>query len=212
MQTTAPRRSPGLRSLRPYLLPVAAGVVLIVAVVLLALRMASVTSFSSTYSGEGRFEVERCTTEARLGGTTITCTGLLVPAGDPQPISTELVGPAAGFGSAAPAAGEAVDAYYEVGNTSRAFPVEARSVEFARSLASVVPLVLIVGGLLGWMVGWIVTRNVHPVVAERYAEQTSWPARFELRPRGLRWMVVGFVWFLIDRWVVDGLLGTVGLI
>lgn len=193
------------------LVPLAVGVALVWLVIVLAARTAEVTSFAETYAPEGTFEVAQCVERSGRIGSTVVCEGRLVPAGNPQPVTTELVGPVSAFGSETPRSGEAIAAYYRAGDTSRVYPVETRSIEHIRAIVALLPLVLLVVGLTMWMIGWILTRNTDPRAAERSPRRVWWPVRFDLRTRASRWILVGVVWFAVDRLLVDDLLGTAGL-
>ncbi len=190
--------------------PIAAGVVLVVAVVLLLRGVGVLGSWTEIYGTGGRFVVDECTTGDGRFGTRAECAGALFFEGG-DGVSSILVGPKASFGSAMPQTGAEIAAYYRAGSPGRSFPLEARPTELARVIVGLVPLIFVAGGLGCWLVGWALTRRISVADADRNPFLFPVPSRFALRPRGVRWALVGLSWFTFDRFLVGDLLGTVGL-
>lgn len=183
---------------------------LAVAVLLLLRGVGVLGSWTEIYGPAGRFVVDECATASGRLATRAECSGaLLIDDGDG--VRSLMVGPKASFGSAMPQSGSEVDAYYRAGSPSRSFPLEARPTELARVIVGLVPLIFIVGGLGCWLIGWVLTRKISADEAQRNPFRFALPSRFALRPRGLRWAIVGLAWFAFDQFLVSDLLGTAGL-
>ncbi|MDH3684306.1 MAG: hypothetical protein OEV40_30660, partial [Acidimicrobiia bacterium] len=191
--------------------PIGAAVLLTMVLLFILRAASSLATWTEVYGPTGGFTVEECSTEPNRLGARIECGGSLEPAANPQPTSSVLVGPKSAFGSILPSSGDVIEAYHRVGDTSRSFPVEGRSIELARAMIGVVPLVFIAGGLACWLLGWLLTHGASREDRERCPDHYRWPARFVLRPRGAMWAAVGLVWLVFDRYAVGDLLGSAGL-
>lgn len=189
---------------------VVVGVGLLVSAVLLIQGLTLLNTWSSGYGGRGEFTVEGCVIESPRFSGHVVCRGQLLPNDNPRPLTSELRGPEAAFGSEVPTAGEIVPVYFRPDDTTSSFPSEGRMVELARAIAGVVPLVFLVFGTAAWLLGWFLTRETSRTDAEERLYAQSVPARFALRPRGAAWALFGATWWLADRWIVNDLLGTVG--
>lgn len=195
---------------RSIIAVVVVGIGLLVSLALLLQGLTFLNTWSSGYGGRGEFIVESCAIESPRFSGHVVCGGQLVPDDNPRPLTSELRGPEAAFGSERPTAGEVVPVYFRPDDTTSSFPSEGRMVELARAIAGVVPLVFLVFGAGAWLIGWFLTRETSRTDAEERLYLQSFPSRFALRPRGAAWALFGAAWWLVDRWLVNDLLGTVG--
>jgi hypothetical protein len=202
---TAGRR--GLRTVGPLLI---AGI-FIVSIVLLLQRLSVLTAWPALYGERGAFTVEECTTSRPVVFTTIECPGQLVPEAATDGRSSTLRGPLAAIGSTVPGGGTVIEVYYRRGEPTVVYPVEGRPTELARLVIGVVPLVFLVGGAGAWLAGWLLTHSISRDDAERSPFRYRFPQRFSLRPAARVWILVGAGSWLLDRYLVDDLLGTVGV-
>ena len=179
--------------------------------VMLLQAITVLSGWSTVYDGRGQFTVESCSVEpGRMTGT-LECSGLLVRQTNPEPVSSTLFGSQAAFGSTTPDSGTVVETYYRLGDTTRAYPVDGRTVMLARILIGLVPHLFLIGGSALWLLGCLLTGNVAKEDAELGPFGSRFPQQFGLRARGRMWIVVGLLWWLFDRMAVDQLLGTAPL-
>lgn len=187
------------------------GLLLIVSLVGVLAAVGSIGGWSSTYRPEGVFESDRCTTEPLPVTSRVTCTGLVTPEADPRALPASMVGPQAAFGSRPPVGGELITVYFREGDTSEVYPVEGRTTELIRMLLGRFDSLFILVGSVSWLFGWYLTRHIPRDVGEFRPYRYRFPQRFGLQTTAAKWMAVGIGWWLIDRLVLDDLLGTVGL-
>ncbi len=187
--------------------PALVSIAFLIFLLLLVKGVSAISSMDVTYGAEGRFVVESCSAVERQ----IVCEGLLTPEGQLESVGSTMVGPRSTFGSETPRRGAEIEAYYRVVEPAQSFPERGRGAELARLFLGIIPLLFLVGGLASWLVGWLLTKGIPRAEAERTADHYRFPARFVLRPRGLLWACVGFVWYVADAKFVDQLLGSAGL-
>lgn len=204
------RRRFDLRSLE-LLWPIGVAILLAVVVVLVLQALGSLTSWNEVYGPKGAYTVDACETEASRLGSRIVCSGSLEPEGSTEPVDSTLIGPKSAFGSTPPRSGQVIEVYYRSGDATTTYPVEGRSIELARAMIAVVPLLFVAGGLGCWLLGWLLTHGASREDRERRPDHYRWPARFVLRSRGAMWALVGLAWLLVDRYAIDDLLGSAGL-
>ncbi|MEM8923588.1 MAG: hypothetical protein AAGD35_08785 [Actinomycetota bacterium] len=192
--------------------PIVIGFLLLVAVVGTLSWLSSISGWSTVYGPTGTFVAdERCeATELRLTSR-VTCRGRFVPGGGEMPSPATLTGPSAAFGERAPVPGEEVGVYHRVADTSSVYPSEGRTTEFVRLAVGGLDSLFALVGTAMWMVGWWLTHRISGEEAELRRYRYRFHQRFDLQGRAIRWMAVAAVLWLVDRFVLDGLLGTSGL-
>lgn len=191
--------------------PVVIGLILLVSLIGVLSALSSITGFSTTYGDTGVFENDRCESEPLRVTERVTCTGLLTPSESTTTVPATMIGPQAAFGSNPPVGGERVPVYYRSGVTSEVYPEEGRTTELIRMLIGRLDVLFLFVGSITWLVGWYLTREISSEDAEFRQHHFRFPQRFGMRSAGTKWLLFGFGWWLIDRFVLDDLLGTVGL-
>lgn len=190
---------------------VVVGVGFVVSLVLLLQGLTVLGNWSTGYGGRGDFTVGECQVDSGRLAKQVRCQGRLIPENNPRPLTSEMIGPRAAFGSSAPSPGDVVEVYFQPGDSTKSYPLEGRTTELIRAVVGVIPIVFLVVGTGAWLSGWLLTRHIPRDDAERSPHRYRFPQRFGLRPRGAAWAVVGALWWLADRWFVDELLGSAGL-
>ena len=211
-QTTTRDEGRGLRSTASGVIaPILVGLGLAVSIIVFLQALSVLTTWSTEYGQQAVFTVERCETTKRLIFSSVECEGSLNPVDGGEPRPSTLRGAPSAFGSTIPSAGATVPAYHRLGEASASYPWDGRSTEFARAVMAVVPRLFLVVGTAAWLAGWLLTHAINAQEAERSPFRFRFPHRFLLKPSGVRWVVVGLIWLAIDLFVVDDLLGTVGV-
>lgn len=191
--------------------PVLVGLILLVSLIGVLSALSSITGFPTNYGDTGTFENDRCETELLRVTERVTCTGLLTPSESATTVPATMVGPQAAFGSNPPVGGERVPVYYRSGVTSEVYPAEGRTTELIRMLVGHLDVLFLLVGSVMWLGGWYLTREISSDDAEFRQHRYRFPQRFGMRSAGSKWLLFGFGWWAIDRFFLDGLLGTVGL-
>lgn len=190
---------------------VVVGIGFVVSLILLLQGLTVLGNWTTTYGGRGGFTVEECQVVSGRLSNQVRCQGRLVPDENPRPLTSEMIGPQAAFGSSAPSPGAVVEVYFQRGDSTKSYPLEGRTTELIRAVVGVIPTVFLVAGTGAWLGGWSLTRHIPRDEVERSPYRHRFPQRFGLRSRGAAWALVGALWWLADRWFVDGLLGSAGL-
>ncbi len=191
--------------------PVLIGLVLLAAGVGLARELTTATGWTTTFGERGRFVATACAEEPLRLASRVTCDGAFTGATATEGAPAVLVGPGAAFGPDTPVGGARIEAYHRVGEPSVVYPEQGRSAELARLLLGTLDGLFLVGGAGTWLLGWALTRNIPAEEAERHPYRHRFPLRFGLRRRAARWLGMGALLWIGDRFLLDDLLGTVGL-
>ncbi len=191
--------------------PILVGLILLVSLIGVLSALSSITGWSTNYGETGVFENDRCESESLRITDRVTCSGLLTPSESTTTVPATMIGPQAAFGSNPPVGGEQVPVYFRSGVTSEVYPEEGRTTELIRLLLGHLDVLFLLVGSTSWLLGWYLTREISEEDAEYRQHRYRLPQRFGMKSIGVKWLLVGFGWWLIDRMVLDGLLGTVGL-
>ena len=188
------------------------GLVFLISLIGMLSWLTSLSGWSTNYGPTGTFvNDDNCRTIPLRVAARVECRGEFAPADGDGPVVTTLIGPEAAFGSSPPVPGERVEVYHRSADTTRVFPASGRTTEYVRFLVGGLATVFLTIAAGSWLLGWFLTRGVSDADAEWRRERYRFPQRFDLQSKALTWGAVGVGWWLVQRLLLDDLLGTVGL-
>ena len=193
----------------------------------LVLVASSVVFWGSTFSGEAMIAVTGCDwVDPRADGVSVgpmsqglfRCEGTTVEGVNRTSPSIETrvveLRSARSMTDSLPADGASFEVFYDRDEPSIVYPVRTETVERARASLKVVLWGWILVGVIMWTAGYMqgVSRgSARQLPAVSDPGEGAYVYRSPLRSRGQLWLIVGVVLGAFDYWMIDGLMGTIGL-
>ncbi len=179
----------------------------------MAKRVGLLLDWNETFSGAGDFTVVTCEPEAVFGPDRWRCQGRLTTDTVERQPAVLLAGKEARM-SRRPYVGQQVDVFYDPETADQGelvvYADDAQLGELARLYLGLVPLVMILVGAAGSLLGSALAR-----IASRPTNTGSWwrtsPLVVDLPRRGVIWLTVGVTLFVVHQLLVRYVLGSAGV-
>lgn len=194
---------------RPYLLPGAMGLLLVVGLALSVARLGLLLDWTSRHSGTGEHVVLGCEADGVSGGDVWRCDGALVVEGSISDVRSDLVSSRGALSSHRPYVGERTEVFFDPDRLGTAYPLARRLNELARLYLSLLPRLLLAGGAALWLAGWSLTRGLDTTDL-LLRDRVRLPGRFVWRTRGSRWLAVAALTLAVNTLLTTQMLGTLG--
>lgn len=212
------RRSVDTRSLWSSLMPIAAvALALVVAYTGWSAlsRIEFLLAWNETFSGAGVLTVVGCQPEEAFGPDRWRCEGRLT-AFEADEVSADLIVGKDARMSSRPYVGQQIEVFYDPAPAAGAdgplvvFARDAQLSELTRLYLALLPLLMVLVGAAGSLVGLVVNR-----FRARASNPDSWwrtsPLVLDLQRRGLIWLIVGMATFGLYQLLVRYVLGSAGV-
>lgn len=199
-----------LDDLVEYALPIVVATVCFLCLALSLSRASLIMDWSEDFSGRGSFVVEGCTENDGFGADQWRCEGTLFADGAPTPSTSTLVTSSRAYVSDRPYVGQEFEIFHRTDDPSTVHPDADRLNELTRLYLSMLPRILLFVGAAIWLAGWFSTRNLR-TEDNLVRDSVRFPGRFAWRSRGATWMVAGLITVVLNMFLVNRIIGSLGI-
>ncbi len=195
--------------IRPFVLPVAMAVLLVVGISVTVSRVGLLIDWSERHRGSGQHVVVGCEAEEVRSGDHWICDGAMIATGSLVDVRADLVTSRGAATSRQPFVGEEHEVFFDPDDLGTVHPVPYRLNELLRLYLSVLPRVLLAGGAALWLAGWALTTRVDAsdlLIRDR----VRLPGRFVWQTRGMQWLVVALGSLVVNHLLTTRVIGSLG--